>query len=632
MSFISVQNLSISFADKPLFSGASFNVEERDKVGLIGRNGAGKTTFFKILTGELEPSEGSVFISSKAKIGVVEQHACRDLKRSTKEETTSVFENLILLENELKRIHNLIDKKEGDLDGLILKQSELYEKFQNGGGLTFRSRVNSMLKGLGFSESEINLPTGDLSGGQRTKISLGKLLLSDANLILLDEPTNHLDIKSCEWLEDYILKYAGTAIIISHDRYFLDKTTNKTMEIENKKITVGKGSYKTFSRLKAEREESLRREYEKKQKEIERLEGIIEQQKRFNRAKNYITIASRQKEIDRIKSETVSPPKNIREVKLSFSCKTESGNDVLTARGLSKSYLGKVLFKDVSFDIRKGERVFILGENGSGKTTLLKTVLGKIRPDSGYCRVGANVVIGYFDQISSSVLSENSVIEELYNKFPGAEISELRGKLGAFGFKDDEILKKMKDLSGGERARISLLELMLRKPNFLVLDEPTNHLDISGREALEDALKDYKGTILAVTHDRFLVNKLATRIFIMAGDEIILKDGSYDDYINSLENNEKQKKPEKKPNEYKLRKEQESLERRRAGEIRRLEERIENLENKKSEIEQELSRPDAASDYQKLMELTDNLNDINSELSSLYERWESVSDLNDKNA
>ena len=621
MSIISAHELTMGFLDNVLFDKASFDIEEHDKVGLIGRNGTGKTTLFKLLAGVYEPADGGLFVSSGARTGFVEQHACSDFSKTAKEEMLSVFSDLTETEKELDKLHAVIDSSPENIDELIEKQSAMTEKFQSDGGLTFRSRVNSMLSGLGFTPDEQNLSVGALSGGQRTKISLGKLLLSDSNLILLDEPTNHLDIKSVEWLEDFLVKYNGTAIIISHDRYFLDKITNKTMEIEHKKITVRKGNYTVFSRLKAEQKEADRRKYEHQAKEVERIEGIIQQQKRFNQARNYITIASKQKQIDRIKDDMIKPESDVRPIKLKFETAVTSGNDVLAAADFSKSYSDKVLFKNVTLNIYKGERVFLIGSNGCGKSTFLKALLGNIPADTGYCRFGANVRIGYFDQIQSGLSSDKTVLEEIYDRFPSHTISELRAFLGAFNFRGEEINKKMNELSGGERARTALLELMLKKPNLLILDEPTNHLDIASREVLEDALKEYDGTILCVSHDRFLVNKLATRILILNGGVLTSFDGNYDDYAYSLTLPEKSVKTEKKPNEYQLRKERESLERKKKTKIKRLEEEIEATENERNEVQKILELPETAADYEKLLELTSKLEELNEKQESLYEEW-----------
>lgn len=622
MSIVSVHELTMEFLDNVLFNKASFDIEEHDKVGLIGSNGSGKTTLFKLIAGIYEPADGNIFVSSSANCGYVEQHACSDFSRTAKEEMISVFSHLMQMEKELEILHRQIDTNPDNISQLIEKQAVLTEKYQSEGGLTYVSRVNAMLSGLGFTQEEQNLSVGELSGGQRTKICLGKLLLSNADLILLDEPTNHLDIKSVEWLEDFLSKYNGTALIVSHDRYFLDKITNKTMEIEHKKLTVRKGNYSVFAKLKAEQKEADRRKFEQQSKEVARIEGIIQQQKQFNRERNYITIASKQKQIDRIKEDMVAPEADEKTMKLEFSSAAVSGNDVIMITEMSKSYQDKVLFDNVSLNIYKGERVFLLGSNGCGKSTFLKSVLGKIVPDHGYCRFGANVQIGYFDQIQAGLDSSRTVLEEVYDKFPSFTVPELRSYLGGFKFSGEDINKKMCDLSGGERARVALLELMLKKPNLLVLDEPTNHLDIESREVLEEALEGYDGTLFCVSHDRFLVNKLATKILVLENGKINSFDGSYDDYASSLTAPvQKAEKQEKKPNEYQLRKERESLERKRKTRIKRLEEEIENTENEKNEVQSLLGLDETAADYEKLLELTQKLNELTRKQEELYEEW-----------
>ena len=622
MAVISAHELSMEFLDNVLFDKASFDIEEHDKVGLIGNNGTGKTTLFKLIAGVYEPADGGLFISSTAKTGYVEQHACSDFSKTAKEEMLSVFSHLEEMEWQLEELHSIIDSQPENISELIEKQSLLTEKYQSMGGLTFRSRANSMLSGLGFSEEEQNLRVGDLSGGQRTKIALGKLLLSDSDLILLDEPTNHLDIKSVEWLEEFLSKYNGTALIVSHDRYFLDKVTNKTMEIEHKKITVRKGNYSVYAKLKEEQKEADRRKYEQQTKEVERIEGIIKQQKQFNRERNYITIASKQKQIDRIKEDMIAPDADEKAIKLRFEAGAVSGNEVIIITDLSKSYGEKTMFRNVDLKILKGERVFILGSNGCGKSTFLKSVLGKLPADRGFSRFGANVQPGYFDQIQAGLDSSNTVLEEIYNRFPSFTISQLRGFLGAFRFRGDDINKKMCELSGGERARTALLELMLKKPNLLILDEPTNHLDIASREVLEEALENYDGTLFCVSHDRFLVNKLATKILILEDGNLTSFDGNYDDYAASLNNEIKPEiKKEKKPNEYQLRKERESLERKKKTRIKRLEEEIESTENEKNEVQEILELPETSADYEKLMELTNRLDELTKKQEELYEEW-----------
>jgi len=633
MPVIAAHGLTMGFNDFILFDSADFEINEHDKAGLIGANGSGKSTLFKLITKQLEPISGEITISSKISVGYVEQHTCSDPGKTTRQEMLSVFSDLIDDEKTLENLHDEIDRVSSSssekLSELIEKQTSLTESFQSRGGLTFRSRAESMLSGLGFTDDEKNMTVDNLSGGQRTKIALGKLLLKNPNLILLDEPTNHLDIKSIEWLENFLSDYKGAILLVSHDRYFLDRVTNKTLEIEHKKITVRKGNYSVFQKLKEEEKLSAEREYEKKSAEIKRIESIIEQQKRFNQERNYVTIASKQKQIDRLKSELVKPESDEKAVKLKWEICSVSGNDVIMVNSMSKSFGEKKLFSGVSFNVYRGDRVFLIGINGCGKSTLLKCMLGKIRPDKGYCRFGANVRPGYFDQIQSGLNSEKTVIEEVYDKFPGKTISEIKGYLGAFHFRGDETEKLMRELSGGERARIELLELMLKKPNLLLLDEPTNHLDIPSKETLEESLTDYEGTIFCVSHDRYLINKLATSLLILKDGVLTEFDGTYDDYINSLGEARiltSTKKQGKKVNEYTLRKQRETEERKRKTRLSKIESLIETNSRKQDEIKKKLEDDGISSDYLKVTDLTNELDILSQEEEKLYEEWELLSE------
>ncbi|MBR6780720.1 MAG: ABC-F family ATP-binding cassette domain-containing protein, partial [Clostridia bacterium] len=520
MSLLTVNDLKMSFAHRDVLTDVSFEVAKNDRIGLIGRNGSGKTTLFKILTGEHEPTGGSFYFARGTQVGFVEQHACRDSNRTVYEEMLSVFDFLAEMEVQLEEVHEALDRADGNTDALIAKQAQLTEEYQNKGGLTYKNRARSCLVGLGFPESEHTLPVTALSGGQRTKLSLGKLLLSEPQLLLLDEPTNHLDIASVEWLEEYMLKYKGAAIIISHDRYFLDRVTDRTIEIVNGTARCGKGGYSLYMKLKAETLESQRREYERISKEIERIEGIIVQQKQFNQKRNYITIASKEKEIEHLRAQLPEMPPKQSELKLRLTASCRTGDEVLMAKGLKKSFGAHTLFEDVSMNIYREDRVFLLGPNGCGKTTLLRVLTGRMPHDAGYAYFGANVKIGYFDQNQTGLHSDRTVLMEIYERFPQLTVSEIRGYLGVFLFKGDEIEKKMSELSGGERARVALLLLILSKPNLLILDEPTNHLDIQSREVFEEALAEYDGTILAVSHDRYFVNRIANKIMAFNGTSV----------------------------------------------------------------------------------------------------------------
>lgn len=623
MSVINAYDLTFGFLDSTLFSSATFDVEENDRVGLIGANGTGKTTLFKLICGEYEPNSGSLFLSKNTKTGFAEQFACADSNKTVYDELMTVYAPLFRIESELEALHSEIERDPSP--ELIEKQSTLTEKFQSDGGLTFRSMGRSTLIGLGFGESDFNKSVRDLSGGQRTKLSLGKLLLSDANLILLDEPTNHLDIKSVEWLEDFLKKYNGTAVIISHDRYFLDKVTNKTMEIRHKKISIRKGNYSQYIKMRDEQILSDKRRFDNQMKEIKRIEGIIEQQKRFNQERNYITIASKEKQIERLKDDLPETDANIPVMKLDFSVNSESGNEVIIADSLEKSYDGKMLFKNVTLDIRKGERVFLIGPNGCGKSTLLKSLIGRVYPDKGYSKFGANVKPGYYDQEQRGLNLPKTVLQEVYDRFPNFTITQLRGYLAGFLFRGDDINKLMSELSGGERARVALLELSFSHPNLLILDEPTNHLDIESREVLEDALENYDGTMLCVSHDRYFINRLATKILAFDGTNIEPFEGNYDDYVNKVMSEQTAKEPkEKKVNEYQLRKERESAQRKRQTKIKKLEQSIADLDIQKEDIQNQLD--ESSSDYESVLTLTSRLDEITKQQELLYEEWMNLSE------
>jgi len=628
MSLLSCQNLCISFAQRDILINATFDIAKGDKIGLIGSNGCGKTTLLKAISGVLEPSDGKVIKASATSIGFVEQHACQGSELSVYDELLTVFSRLCEIEKELEEVNRKIDMTDGKVSQYIELQAALTEEYQNKGGLTYKNRAHSCLMGLGFTAEEEKLPVASLSGGQRTKLSLGKLLLSEPDLMLLDEPTNHLDIKSVEWLEDFIGKFTGTLIIVSHDRYFLDKTTSRTLEITGRKLCQGKGGYSVYMKSKELRLETEKREYEKAQIEIKRIEKMIEQQKQFNQERNYITIASKEKQIERIKASMPELPPCEKTVKLRFSECVRAGDEVLIADNLTKSYDGKTLFSGVGMKIFRGEKVFILGPNGCGKTTLLGLIMNKISKDDGLSRFGHNVNVGYFEQTQKALMSEKTVLQELYDRFPTKTVPELRGYLGAFNFRNDDIEKLMKDLSGGERARVALLILILKKPNFLILDEPTNHLDFASREVLEEALSEYDGTVLCVSHDRYFVNRIATKIMYFDGEKVTAYEGNYDDYINiiSQKTETECEKAPKKINDYKLRKELESQERKRKTRLSKLETAIEEVQSEIDMINEQLSLPENAGDFEKVMELTSKLNELNASMEEMENEWLELSE------
>ena len=520
MPALSVRNLTMTFIERNLFTDVSFDVEERDKVGFIGANGVGKTTLFKILNGEISPVSGTVTFSKNVRPGYMEQHACNNPRADVYHELLSVFDYLSDMETEISALAHQIDNKSGNLDELVERQTMLIEQFERAGGLTYKSRTRSALLGLGFSENDFTMPVGNLSGGQRSKLCLAKLLLSQSNMLLLDEPTNHLDIDAIAWLEGFLRDFKGAMIIISHDRYFLDNVTNKTIELEHNRAMVYKGSYSEFVKKKESVNESLKNKYEHDLKEIKRIEGIVEQQKRWGQAHNFITAASKQKEADRIKDGLVAPESELETMRMHFEPRCESGNDVLICKNLAKSFDDKQLFKNVDIHIRKGERVFIIGGNGCGKTTLFRILTGKTPMNSGEYDYGANVEIGYFDQMQQNLDLSKTALDEVWDTFPNMTQTEVRSALASFLFKGDEVFKPLSKMSGGERARVSLLKLMLKGSNFLLLDEPTNHLDMKTKDILKQALLDFDGTLIVVSHDRDFLDGLVSKVYEFGNQKV----------------------------------------------------------------------------------------------------------------
>lgn len=632
MPALSVRNLTMTFIERNLFTDVSFDVEERDKVGFIGANGVGKTTLFKILNGEISPVSGTVTFSKNVRPGYMEQHACNNPRADVYHELLSVFDYLSDMETEISALAHQIDNKSENLDELVERQTMLIEQFERAGGLTYKSRTRSALLGLGFSENDFTMPVGNLSGGQRSKLCLAKLLLSQSNMLLLDEPTNHLDIDAIAWLEGFLRDFKGAMIIISHDRYFLDNVTNKTIELEHNRAMVYKGSYSEFVKKKESVNESLKNKYEHDLKEIKRIEGIVEQQKRWGQAHNFITAASKQKEADRIKDGLVAPESELETMRMHFEPRCESGNDVLICKNLAKSFDNKQLFKNVDIHIRKGERVFIIGGNGCGKTTLFRILTGKTPMNSGEYDYGANVEIGYFDQMQQNLDLSKTALDEVWDTFPNMTQTEVRSALASFLFKGDEVFKPLSKMSGGERARVSLLKLMLKGSNFLLLDEPTNHLDASSREELEKTLLDYSGTMLIVSHDRYFINKIADRILLLTNNGVKEYLGNYDYYLErttaeksgAVPTENKKDKKEKTQNDYFLQKQKQSEERKRQTKLKKAEAEIERLDEEIAKTQELLSSEEVAADYEKLMELSKLLEDLQKHQEEQYEIWEEL--------
>lgn len=631
MAIITVSNLTMEFGENLLFDNMNFEVQNSDRIALIGVNGCGKTTLFKLLTGEYQPSDGSIIINKNTVIGYMEQHVCRNLERSAYDEVMTVFEDLIKMENELDILNAKINASQENLDELIERQTFLNDEFTRRGGLTCRSRARSALLGLGFDDNQMSLPISSLSGGQRAKLQLAKLLLCGANFLLLDEPTNHLDTHSVEWLEDYLINSGCAYIVISHDRYFLDKTTKKTFELENKKMTAYKGNYSAYLPQKAERMLSMQRVYDNTMKEINRLEGIVEQQRRWNREKNIKTAESKMKVIERLSQNLEKPENAPSSINFNLKVNEQSGEDVLEVSNLSLAFNGLTLFENVSMEIHRGEKIFVLGPNGCGKTSLLKTLLGKYHANSGRIHFGEGVKIGYYDQIQQGMNSSKTVFEEVSDKFPSMTNTEIRSTLARFLFKNEDVFKVLSTLSGGERARVLLSELMLSRCNFLLLDEPTNHLDINSCEALQESLKEYEGTLLIVSHDRYLINSLADKIFYLTPEGIEKFDGNYEDFLEKFQPfkapEKKSEIKQEKQQDYKNKKERDALRRKAKARIAKLETEIANQEDMLSSLNDKLNSPEVSSNYEKALDITNHIESAQSVLNAMYEEWEKLSEV-----
>lgn len=625
MAILTVNNIKKMFGTDVILENVSFEVQKGDRIGLVGINGSGKTTLFKILNGEYTADEGSFTPARETSIGYVEQHVCRDMEKPAFDEVMTVFEPLLRMEAELERLNAEIAAVPDDIDALILKQTELNDRFIAEGGLTCRNRARSTLIGLGFAPEQIMAPIGVLSGGQKAKIQLAKMLLGESNLLLLDEPTNHLDIPSVEWLEDFLKNYSGSYIVISHDRYFLDAVTNRTFEIEHTHLTEYKGNYTKFLRLKEENRLAMQRVYDNTQREIKRIEGIIEQQKRFNQERNYVTIASKQKSIDRLEATLQKPEDEPDTIRFQFKASQRGGNDVLMAEDLALQFGDNRLFRHVNLDIKRGEKVFLIGPNGCGKTSLLKILLGIYRQTFGDYRFGANIDVGYYDQAQGNLDESKTVIDEIWDLHPYMNQTQVRSALAVFLFKGEDVYKPVKGLSGGERARVLLLKLMLSKANLLILDEPTNHLDIGSCEALEDALMGYDGTLLVVSHDRYLINKLADKIYYLEPDGTTLYLGNYDAYLEARQKKETAKaavqESVQKPNAYKLKKERAAEIRKKKSALARCEREVEEAELEIEELNAKLLDPAVASDYEQTLEITNQIAACKERSDALMNEW-----------
>lgn len=614
-------NLSKSFGERVLFSGGSFKIEAGDKIGLIGANGTGKTTLFKIICGLESPDSGGIVRASGTTIGILRQHACEGSTKTAYDEALTVFDEVAQLGLQLDDIN---DKLHTSSDiSLIERADTLRVEFERRGGLTYKARTRAALLGLGFSEDELSLSVDKLSGGQKSKIEIAKLLLSSPDIMLLDEPTNHLDIDAIEWLDSFIAGSRSAAVIISHDRYFLDRVATKIISIEHEKVYCYNGNYTKYLEQRELRELSVQREYDNTMREVRRIEGIIEQQRRWNREKNIKTAESKEKQIDRLLDGLQIPESERENMTLRFTAERMCGNEVLKVKNLGCSFGDRTLYRDVSLDLRRGDRVIMLGKNGCGKTTLLKA----LRSSGGF---GVGVTVGYFDQHGGTLNPNKTIFSQIHDDFPSKTETEIRSALALFMFRGDEVFREISTLSGGERARVALCSLMLRRDNFLLLDEPTNHLDLESREILENALADYEGTILAVSHDRYFINRIAEKILYFRGTELLSLDGNYDKYLEKKQSEAVPEKAEKTVGAGKATYLQKKAERaalaKLKGAISAAEREIERLEAEEAETEAALCDPMTASDYEKTAELCEKLEKLKSDLAEVLEKWENLSE------
>lgn len=626
MSIVTFENIKKEFADRVLFSDVTFSLEPKDHVGFIGVNGSGKSTLLKMLLGQETCDGGTIRISSQITMAYVEQSPYLDADVNLYDFVLEARRDLIDMETELNLLpEKITNASMEERARLIERQSRLTDRFQREDGLVFRNRTRSFLMGLGFSETELKKPVTQFSGGQIGKATLCRAILRKADLLLLDEPTNNLDIPAIAYLQNFLGSYSGAFLLVSHDREFLDGVTDKILELENGHVLETKGNYSRHMELKADSQELVRRQYAKTIKEIKRIEGIIAQQKRWNQERNYVTIASKEKQIDRLKKTLVVPEKDPQAVRFRFLGAEPTGNEIFSVKGLSKSYPSGDVFHGVDFLIEKGETVCIIGANGCGKSTLLK-VLNKILPaDTGICVHGAGVRIGYFEQNADTLNPDNTVAEEIHYSYPRMDMSEVRGYLGCFLFRGDDINKKIGVLSGGERARIKLLKLVLDGANVLLLDEPTNHFDIQSCEVMEKALEDFGGTVVIVTHDRYLVKRMADRVFWLNKDGITELDVDDEDMfarITAPEAVKNEKQIKTVDNFYRKQKERKAEQTKAKQLSDKLESLIEKNEQKLEETRSLLSDKQSAGNYTQMQELYSQLERLEKENESLYERLE----------
>lgn len=642
---LACHGINKSFGEEVIVTDGSFHIEDHEKAALVGPNGAGKTTIFKMIVGELPMDSGNVVLTKGKTLGYLAQHQNMESSNTIYEEVKTAKANIIEMERRIRAIELEMKHLSGErLNERLETYNRLTAAFEHANGYAYESEITGVLKGLGFSEEDFSKPVTTLSGGQKTRVSLGKLLLTKPDILLLDEPTNHLDLNSIAWLETYLLNYSGAVLIVSHDRYFLNRVVTKVIEIELGKLMTYMGNYSDYAAKKQQLREARLKEYLNQQQEIKHHEAVIEKLRSFNREKSIKRAESREKMLEKIKP--VDKPMEVRtdiHLKLEPSC--VSGNDVLSVEHLSKAFPPQTLFTDVNFEIKRGEHVAVIGDNGTGKTTLLKILNQVVSADSGSFKLGTNVQIGYYDQEHHVLHMEKTIFDEISDDYPTLTNTQIRNVLAAFLFTGDDVYKLIGDLSGGERGRVSLAKLMLSEANFLILDEPTNHLDITSKEILENTLNDYTGTVLYVSHDRYFINQTATRILDLVNRTFVNYIGNYDYYLEKKEeltavyaeqsteasaSSSSSSAPTDPPSDSKLswqeQKEAQAKARKRANDLKKTEERISELEERSTEIDELMTQEEIYTNSVKCQELANEKAGIQEELEQLYEMWEELAE------
>ena len=634
---LACQNIEKSFDGVTILQDASFHIEEREKAALVGINGAGKSTLFRIIVGELSPDNGQVILAKGKTLGYLAQHQEMENELTIYDCLLQVKQHILDMEIRMREMEAEMKHTTGEaLTKLMDSYSRLTHEFEMENGYAYKSELTGVLKGLGFQEEDFQKQVSTLSGGQKTRVALGRLLLSKPDIILLDEPTNHLDMDSIAWLETYLLNYPGAVFIVSHDRYFLDKVATKIVEIDNGKVSTFAGNYSAYSEKKALLRKAAYQAYLNQQQEIKHQEEVIAKLKSFNREKSIRRAESREKMLD--KMEVLEKPVEIdSSMKITLKPRITSGNDVLTVEGLGKSFPPLTLFEDLNFSVKRGERVAIIGNNGTGKTTILKILNEIVPPDTGCFHLGSKVHIGYYDQEHHVLHNEKTIFEEISDDFPKLTNTEIRNLLAAFLFTGDDVFKPIQALSGGEKGRVSLAKLMLSEANFLILDEPTNHLDITSKEILEEALSNYEGTVLYVSHDRYFINKTATRILDLTNQMLVNYIGNYDYYLEKKEEltqiyapDIQEEAVETKTSAVKLdwkqQKEEQARLRKKENDLKKTEAMIEELETRDSEIDEEMAKPEVATNVAECVRLSKEKAEIAQKLEELYEKWEALAE------